>query len=271
MTGNYGGEILRKVRAFKPGEIPRGLFSTDLLAHTKVAEQTYGGLANDHPVAFAAFKQGPWHHHSVLSLEQTQVTMRSPYLDNELIRTAFRAPNASLSSNDACLRLIGEGNRDLLKIATDRGLAGTGNRLAAAANRTFLEFLFKAEYAYDMGMPQWISRIDHTLLPLRLDRLFLGRHKIFHFRVWYRDILSGYLRDTLLNREALARPYIDRKGVSTTVQGHLEGGRNYTNELHRLLTLELIQRCFVDKQSLRSYSIQPLTDSLPTASVVSPN
>ena len=31
-----------------------------------------------------------------------------------------------------------------------------------AASRGLLEFLFKAEYAYDMGMPQWMARVDHA-------------------------------------------------------------------------------------------------------------
>ena len=52
-----------------------------------------------------------------------------------------------------------------------------------------LEFTFKAEYAYDYGMPQWVARIDHVLSPLHLERLFLGRHKYAHYRVWYRDVL----------------------------------------------------------------------------------
>jgi hypothetical protein len=32
------------------------------------------------------------------------------------------------------------------------------------------------------------------------------------------------------------------------VQGHLRGGRNYTNEIHKLLTLELFHRLFLDPQ-----------------------
>jgi asparagine synthase (glutamine-hydrolysing) len=37
-----------------------------------------------------------------------------------------------------------------------------------------------------------------------------------------------------------------RKGVETVVQGHLSGKRNYTNEIHRLLSLELAHRLFLD-------------------------
>ena len=172
--------------------------------------------------------------------------MRSPYLDNDFVRAIFRAPESALATTEVSLRLIAEGNRDLLRIRTDRGLAGNERRLAGAVSRAFLELLFKAEYACDMGMPQWAARVDHVLAPMRLDRLFLGRHKIFHFRVWYRTALARYVREVLLDPRSLSRPHINRKAVEVVVHDHLKGVRNYTTELHKLLTLELLHRQFVD-------------------------
>jgi asparagine synthase (glutamine-hydrolysing) len=95
-------------------------------------------------------------------------------------------------------------------------------------------------------MPQWVSRADNTISGLHLERLFLGRHKFNHYRVWYRDALSTYLRQTMLNDRALSRPHVNRTGVERVVNGHLGGGLNYTTELHQLLTLELIHQTFVD-------------------------
>jgi asparagine synthase (glutamine-hydrolysing) len=149
--------------------------------------------------------------------------MRSPFLDNDFIRTVFRAPESAFSSSDVSLRLIGDGNGTLLRIPTDRGLAGGQRRLREAASHGLLEFTFKAEYGYDMGMPQWVARVDHVLAPLRLERLFLGRHKIFHFRTWYRDAFAGYVREMLLDPRSLSRPYVKRKGVEAVVKGHLRG------------------------------------------------
>ena len=107
-------------------------------------------------------------------------------------------------------------------------------------------FMTRAEYAYDYGMPQWLARVDHLLSPLGLERLFLGRHKFCHFRVWYRDYLSNYVQEMLLDPRTLSRPYIEPKMLETIVQRHVKGDRNYTTEIHRLLTLELQHRLFVD-------------------------
>lgn len=246
MTGNYGGEILRGVRAFKPWEPAAGLFNSECLSQIHRTEETYKEILRGHPVSFAAFRQGPWYLHGVLSLEQTQVGMRSPYLDNDFVRTVFRSPASALVSNEVSLRLVGDGNRALLGIPTDRGLGGNRPAVLEATSRGVLEFLFKAEYAYDMGMPQWLARLDHAVSPLRAERVFLGRHKPFHFRVWYRDTLARYVQEMLLDERSLCRPYIERKGLRAAVQGHVKGDRNYTNEIHKILTLELVHQLFLD-------------------------
>jgi asparagine synthase (glutamine-hydrolysing) len=240
MTGNYGGEVLRRVRGFKPEQPLPGLFNPEVLFNVQRAAEAYGGLLREHPVSFAVFKQGPWHHYGILALEQTQLALRSPYLDNDFVRTVFRAPESTLATNELSLRLIADGNASLLQISTDRGV---GER---RVTRGFLELQFKAEYAYDMGMPQWLAWINHTLSPLGMERFFLGRHKVFHFRVWYRDVLAAYVQEMLLDPCSLSRPYIERKGLEAVVRGHLKGNRNYTTELHKLLTLEIIHRLFLD-------------------------
>jgi asparagine synthase (glutamine-hydrolysing) len=106
------------------------------------------------------------------------------------------------------------------------------------------EFQFKAEYAYDYGMPQWMVTIDRLLAALRPERLFLGRHKLFYFRLWYRDVLSDYVREVLLDPSTLSLPYVEPKQVEAVVSGHLDGTRNYTGEIDNLLTVELVHRLF---------------------------
>ena len=248
MTGNYGGEVLRRVRAFKPVEPSPGLFRPEFLSHVHKARETYAGLVDGHPLSFAVFRQAPWFNYGLLSLEQTQVSMRSPYLDNDFVRTVFRAPQIAHASNDVCLRLIADGDRALGRIRTDRGVGGNAGRLSAAASRALLEFQFKAEYAYDYGMPQWVAWIDGRLSRLRLERAFLGRHKFYHFRLWYRDALSGYVREMLLDRRTLSRPYIEPSRLRSIVESHLGGTRNYTTEIHKVLTLELVHRLFIDQK-----------------------
>ena len=78
------------------------------------------------------------------------------------------------------LRLIRDGSPELARLRTDRGLGGS-NRFVAAINRAYLEFTFKAEYAYDYGMPQWIAKADHALAPFTWSAFGWGVIRFFIF------------------------------------------------------------------------------------------
>jgi asparagine synthase (glutamine-hydrolysing) len=242
ISGTYGSEIVGHTVMFKPGWPATGLFDPDLIPRFHQAAATYDSWRGEHPVTFAAFRQSPWYHYGILALEQTQVAVRTPYLDNEFVRAIYRAPDLTAGSSDVRRRLICEGDPILGRMRTDRGVGG--GRLS----RGFQEFTFKAEYAYDYGMPQFVAQIDHSFARLHLEKLFLGRHKFYHFRIWYRDALSNYVREMLLDPRSLSRPYVNGKVVESLVEGHISGKQNHTSEIHRLLSLELVHRLFLDAQ-----------------------
>jgi asparagine synthase (glutamine-hydrolysing) len=246
MVGTYGSEMLLHDVMFKASTPSAGLFRSDLEPHVCAAKAGFAINRQVHPLTFAAFRQSPWHHFGVLGLEQTQVAVRTPYLDNDLVKTIYKAPGPVLVNEQARLRLIREGNPELAKLRTDRGVGGQ----TSAFTRGLLEFSFKAEYAYDYGMPQWMAQVDHFFAPLHLERIWLGRHKVFHFRVWYRDHLAKYVREMLLDGRSLARPYLNPDVVRKVVEAHLKGDRNYTTEINRLLTLELTHRLFIDSNQV---------------------
>ncbi len=245
IVGTYGSEIVRHAVMFKAMEPPAGIFNPDWLSDVHAAQNTYAALRRQHPVTFAAFRQSPWYHHGILALEQSQLTVRSPFMDSEFVRAVYRAPKES-ADQDIRLRLIQQGSQVLAKIRSDRGVSVNGGRVASFLARASQEFTFKAEYAYDEGMPQPVARADHFLSALRLERLFLGHHKSLHFRIWYRGQLADYVRQMLLDPLTLSRPYLNRKNVESMVNSHVAGTQNHTTAIHKLLSLELVQRLFLD-------------------------
>ena len=246
MTGNYGDQVLRHMRAFKPSSPPPGIFSTDALRHVANAESTYSAISQGHALTFAAFKQAAWNYHGLLALESSQLTMRTPYADTELVKALYRAPASTLANNVLRERLIEDGDPKLRKIRTDLGFAGGGGRLASTLSPRYHRFTMRAEYAYDYGMPQWLAKFDHRVSALHLERIFLGVHKFTHFRSWYRDPLSAYVQEILLDPRSLARPYLVKSNVEAMVKSHVKGDGNYTTAIHKLLTLEHVHRLFVD-------------------------
>ncbi len=248
LTGNYGSEIVRGNVAFRSRQFTEGLLEPDFAQLVRDAGATYQAERDCHPVSFIAFKQVPWHHYSRLAVEQSLLTVRSPFLDNDLVALMYRAPPELVSSNEPSLRLIQEGNSLLGSLPTDRGLIQGENSWTDKLRKRWIEFTVKAEYAYDYGMPQRLAHIDHILAPLHLERLFLGRHKFYHFRVWYRDQLAHYVKEILLDPRTLERPYFQGRVLKDMVKAHTEGRQNWTLEIHRALTLELLQRQLIERR-----------------------
>ncbi len=247
MTGNYGSEIFRGNVAFKPQKLATDMLQPEFAESVRTAGATYRAERNGHPLSFIAFKQVPWFHYSRLAIEQSQLTLRSPYLDNDLVALMYRAPSQLRSSNEPWLRLIHEGNPLLAKLPTDRGLVYGETSIFGKIRKLSAELTAKAEYAYDYGMPQRLAELDYLLAPLHLERVFLGRHKFYHFRVWYRDELSQYLKEILLDTRARHRDYIQGQVLEHMVSAHTRGWRNWTREIHGVLSLELLQRQLIER------------------------
>ncbi|MGH8581562.1 MAG: asparagine synthase-related protein [Gammaproteobacteria bacterium] len=247
LTGNYGSEIVRGNVAFRPGKLTEALLEPEFAQSVRTAGATYQAERKGHPLSFIAFKQAPWHHYSRLAVEQSQLTLRSPYLDNDLVALMYRAPSELLSSKEPSLRLIHEGNPLLAKLPTDRGLVYRETPVIGKIGKLAAEFTAKAEYACDYGMPQRLAGLDHLLAPLHLERMFLGRHKFYHFRIWYRDQLAQYVKEILLDSRARHRDYLQGQVLERMVNAHTTGRQNWTKEIHRALTLELLQRQLIER------------------------
>ena len=136
----------------------------------------------------------------------------------------------------------------LKKIVTDRGFGGKNGILWSSLLKLIYEFSFKAEYAYNYGMPQWLAIVDYKVKHLHFERLFLGRHKFAHFRIWFRDELADYIKSILLDERTLRRPYLNRKYIEEMVLSHCKGNRNHTTEISKMVSLELIQRLLIEKE-----------------------
>ena len=246
ITGNYGSEVLRSIRAFRYKPPRRNLFDGGFVRHMDDAAELFESSVKGRELSFTVFKQAPWYNFNRLSLEQSQLTQRTPFMDNELVKLVYKAPREVVTNDDLSLQLIGDGDIELRKIITNRGVKGHSSNFVTKFMQRCYEILHFGEIGYDYGMPQWAARIDYYLRPFHLEKVFLGWNNVYHFRTAYRNELSGYVREVLLDRRTANRPYWKKQGLEEIVNGHLRGDRNFVIEITKILTAELIHRLLIE-------------------------
>ena len=244
LTGNYGSEILRGHVALRPQRTDLALLRPEFHRLALEAVDTLQKEATTDLLTFIAFKQMPWLHRGRLAVEQAEIEPRTPFLDPALVALAYRTPQGRRGSADPLLRLIAARSPRLAAMPSDRGLQHPPRPLVTPLARLWREATARAEYVWDYGMPRWLAPIEQRLRGLHPERLFLGRHKFCHFRLWYREPLAPVVRDLLDGFEA---PGFAPGATARVVDEHLSGRVNRTREIHQLLSLRLIEREILQK------------------------
>jgi asparagine synthase (glutamine-hydrolysing) len=247
VMGIFGGEVMRSGASLKADPPSRELFDAEFYHWVVRGCSTVVEAGKGRPLTNSVFKSIPWGMYGVLCAEQSQITLRSPYLDNELVGLMFQAPKDFLFSKEISLRLIAEGNPNLCSIVTDRGVDGRRTFILSKLYELYYYSLFKLDWYYGVGMPHWLTRLDYAVRPLHIERVFLGKQRIDHYRIWFQNELAEYVREILVDRATIERPYLNRLFLERMVESHARGRGNYTNEINRALTVELIERLLIEK------------------------
>ena len=241
LTGLFGSEILRGVSYFKPSRFPSALFHPEF---AKVVDACVRESAAEHvhPVTSAAFRNIPWNLFGGMAASRSQVVLRSPYLDNEIVALAYQAPAALRKSSQASLRLIRDNNAMLGKIPTDRLVEDKGASFPRNLRRLFREAGFKLDYYHNEGMPRWFCRFDTLLDAVDARLRIFGHHKFLHYRSWFRNELAPYVVEVLTDPRTQRNPFFERAFLEHMAKAHTQGRANYVLPINAVLTLEAVER-----------------------------
>jgi hypothetical protein len=77
-------------------------------------------------------------------------------------------------------------------------------------------------------------------------RQVLGYQKFEYYRIWFRNELSSYIKEILLDKQTASRQYFDKDFLEIMLYKHIKGSRNYLNEINKAMAVELIHRLFID-------------------------
>jgi len=240
ITGKYGSEIVRGKKINLGSQFPINALASDLrpfLQSLPPASQVHG---LKHPLSRMVAEIIPWYFSGTLAVEQSQLTIRTPYMDNDLINLMFRAPHTLRGAAELQARYINDYSPALSQIATDMGALGTNGPVITSVLHTIHLLLTKVEYIYLYTIPHRLTRIDQWLRSWHPENLISGRHKYEWYRIWAATHLGSFIRETLLDSQADYTRYFDYRSLSKMVKRHTAGTHNYVNEINKALTIELV-------------------------------
>jgi asparagine synthase (glutamine-hydrolysing) len=243
LTGNYGSELFRSVRAFKSNMPKTKFFISDLEPLMLEAVESFKELEKSDPLSFVLFLQAPCLGYGLLSVEGSQVEMRTPFMDNRLAKLAYQGPRSYAAGFTVFSTLIRRFNPVLADIESDLGYLGDARGLARTFRRGYYQGLFKAEYWSSHGMPHWVARWSKRFPWASPERVFLGRHKYQHFRKWTRGELSEFMKESLMAEETMPDILIGWR-VAEILNSHIKGQENHLDELEKILTIVVTSRLF---------------------------
>ncbi len=246
LTGNWGSELLRGERAINSIMPRAGFILPDLLSYLKGAQQKFKQFEKIDPITFALFYQAPNQGYGRLSIEESQVIMRSPFLDNDLVRLIYQRPARYADGTELSTSIIATYRPDLIEILTDCGELGAENTLEKMIISSYRKILFKGEYWADHGMPHWVAALTRHAPWLFPVENLLGRHKFQHYRQWLRNELSEYVKDVLLSNMRLPSCF-NQRHLGKMITNHLKGKQNFTDDIDIAFTIVLIERTLLSQ------------------------
>lgn len=254
MTGKYGSQVLKNVTAFKDRSPYPELIAPEFSSCLSTARETARALAGLHSFSFLLSNEIPWWWNGMLSAESSQVEVRSPYLDNDLIKLLYRGPGPQLTAGaDLQLDLIRKYKPDLLRIPTTGTHGGTIPIISGIVKNMINAFIIADKLYIRERLPysltHTVAKLDKAFIsPLCLDRIFFGYTDFRRYRQWFSNELAGYLSDILLSKKTLERPYWNPEYIRKLLNAHIKGRGTYLREIRKVLQIELIHRVLIEKQ-----------------------
>jgi asparagine synthase (glutamine-hydrolysing) len=252
ITGKFGSQVLKGVFGFRDRSPFDKLIDSDFKKHLLQAKHISAEIKKGDKFSFLLFNELAWWWNGISAVESSQVTTRSPYLDNDLIKVLYKAPSRSLDYGiEFQLAIIKKFNPKLMSIPTTGTYGGDRSKIISGIVKNFLKFLIIIDKLYIRErlpclMTHWVGKLDHLLSPLHADRFIMGFTDFRRYRVWYRDQLSRYLKEILLCGRTYNRPYWNRNYLRKIVNDHTNGRGTYLREIRKALQIELIHRVLIE-------------------------
>ena len=197
MTGKYGSQALKGIMGFQERPPDINFINEDFKQYLDIARIKGSELQKGNELSFLLYNVISWWWNGFVALESSQVEIRSPFLDNDLVKVLYQAPKQEADfGTEFQLSLIAQTKPELMAMPTTGSYGGDYPWVISKGVKTALQLLITLDKIYirerlPYNMTHLVGRLDYLLSPLHLDRLAMGFTDFRRYRVWFRDQLAG--------------------------------------------------------------------------------
>lgn len=251
LTGKWGTQTAsRRFFTLKP-KIDKRVFSDPFLSDIKDLQhyiRPFEGRESIMEVIRSAWPSG------YLSIENSQLVVRTPYTDKEFVMLVFSAPDEYLQGRNIQKSIVRRNCPPLADIPSDKSgyikSEDTLKNIKLWLVSSIYKSITKLDKAYlHFDVPHFCTRLDPFMKFTRLERLFLGFCYLESYRRWVKNELRDFIQNTLLDERTLSRPCFNPQFIKKMTSDHFGNRANYVAEIGKIISLELWFRLFVDQQT----------------------
>ena len=240
LTGKFGSEVVRIRRLLGTVGYERGLLQPGLQSMVERLPRFEETNPGGNHLTRVVSEEIAWHEYGRVAVEQAYLTMRTPYMDNALVRLMYQAPKATRAAGDLQEMYVRDFAPEFGAQITNLGRFSSASPFLTKLAYYPFWALFKLEYIYLMATPHWITRLDRMFGGLHPEKLFSGRQKWEGYRIWIKTHFAEFIQEALLNWHAEYTEHFDYPTINRMVRQHIAGTHNHLLEINRALSVQLI-------------------------------
>lgn len=218
ISGKYGNVLFKPLPQFYYFEPNLKMFDSHVhpYFHSAKTDLSIGRIKN-HQLSFALFDYAPIVESHKLCLEQSQITVRNLFFDKHVASVLFR-------------KFFCRGDRSKLaeRLAADSQKGNKKKRKAENKKRRF----------------GWMS--SKKGVPNRNFKYFDNETSYALYRDWFKQDLSGYVREILLDTKTKGRNIFNMQFLEKMMDSHQKGVGDHTNDIVTALSIEHLYRTIID-------------------------
>jgi asparagine synthase (glutamine-hydrolysing) len=253
LTGKYGTQTASR-RFFRPKpKIDGRVFSTPYLSEIRDLKRYIRSFESRQSIMDVVRSAWP---SGYLSIENSQLVVRTPYTDKDFVMLVFGAPDEYLQNRSVQKLIIKRNCSRLADIPSDKSGYIKSNDMLKNMKLWFISSIFKSLTVMDKAylhfdVPNAATRLDPFMKVTGLEKLFLGFSYLDSYRRWVKNELKDFSKKILLDERTLSRPHFNPEFIKKMTSDHFENRANYVSEIGKVISFEIWYRLFVDREPIR--------------------